>query len=430
LTLTDKYDICVVIVVRIYMARILMSCIVISVLAYASNAYGYSGGSGSSDAPYLISTPEDWQIFCNSPNDVNANNYFALTNNLNLSGYAVTELGNDTVPFLGSFDGGGHTIYGFAVTNLPYNYCGLFGYIATGSYVHDLSVSAPSITSANLTGQYMGGFAGYNKGTIRRCSVTGGTYTPGYPYMTGGFVGGNSGVIIDCSFTGDITVNGWYGGGFTAYNWGEIAFCSIQGNVTVYSNRGGLFAGGNSGGIYNSSASGTVSTVGYNSAVTCGGLAGNNSGIIDSSYANVTAHGYGSSKHDAWVGGLVGINSANIVNSYATGNAVAHISIGTSVCKVGGLVGQSTPNIFHCYSTGQVTGGPPSQSTLGGLIGELLSAGTINDSFWDINTSGRTTSAAGTGLTTVQMKTYSSFASAGWDFTNETANDINDNWRM
>jgi hypothetical protein len=28
------------------------------------------------------------------------------------------------------------------------------------------------------------------------------------------------------------------------------------------------------------------------------------------------------------------------------------------------------------------------------------------------------------------MNTLSSFVSAGWDFTNETANDINDKWRM
>jgi hypothetical protein len=428
LIFAGKYGIDVVIVVRRYMARILLSYIFVCVIECTS--YGYSGGSGMPDAPYLISTPEDWQMLCGSPNDVNAGNFFVLTNNLNLSGYAVTEVGNDSVPFLGSFDGGGHTIYGLAVTNLPYNYCGLFGQIAVGSYVHDLSVSAPSITSAPLAGQFMGGFAGYNEGTIRRCSVTGGTYTPSTPYMTGGFVGGNNGVIIDCSFTGDITVNGWYGGGFTAYNWGKLAYCSVQGNVTVYSNRGGLLAGGNSGGIYNSSAAGTVTTIGYNSAVTCGGLVGINSEIIDSSYANVTTHGYGSSKDNAWVGGLVGNNYASIVNSYATGNAIAHISIGTSVCKVGGLVGQNFSSVFRCYSTGQPLGGPTSQSTLGGLIGELISPGTANDSFWDVNTSGRSTSAAGVGLTTVQMKTISSFTSAGWDFTNESTNDINDNWRM
>jgi hypothetical protein len=37
-------------------------------------------------------------------------------------------------------------------------------------------------------------------------------------------------------------------------------------------------------------------------------------------------------------------------------------------------------------------------------------------SFWDIETSGQTTSAGGEGKTTAEMKKLSTFASAGWDF--------------
>jgi hypothetical protein len=57
-----------------------------------------------------------------------------------------------------------------------------------------------------------------------------------------------------------------------------------------------------------------------------------------------------------------------------------------------------------------------SPSTKGGLIGG--GGGTVTDSFWDINTSGLTSSYGGTGLTTVQMKTSSTFADANWDFNN------------
>ena len=42
--------------------------------------------------------------------------------------------------------------------------------------------------------------------------------------------------------------------------------------------------------------------------------------------------------------------------------------------------------------------------------------GSFVSSFWDIQTSGQTTSAGGTGMTTAQMKTLSTFTSAGWDF--------------
>jgi len=52
---------------------------------------------------------------------------------------------------------------------------------------------------------------------------------------------------------------------------------------------------------------------------------------------------------------------------------------------------------------------------VGGLVGGTY-GGSVNNSFWDTQTSGRTTSAGGTGKTTAQTKTLSTFTSAGWDF--------------
>jgi len=43
-------------------------------------------------------------------------------------------------------------------------------------------------------------------------------------------------------------------------------------------------------------------------------------------------------------------------------------------------------------------------------------SGTTTDSFWDTNTSGQSWSAGGTGKTTVEMKTKSTFTDAGWNF--------------
>jgi hypothetical protein len=45
-----------------------------------------------------------------------------------------------------------------------------------------------------------------------------------------------------------------------------------------------------------------------------------------------------------------------------------------------------------------------------------------------VETSGQTTSNGGTGLTTAEMMTLSTFTSAGWDFVNETDNGPNDIW--
>ncbi|HNS18988.1 MAG TPA: hypothetical protein PKH24_00740 [Sedimentisphaerales bacterium] len=49
-------------------------------------------------------------------------------------------------------------------------------------------------------------------------------------------------------------------------------------------------------------------------------------------------------------------------------------------------------------------------------------------SFWDIETSGQSTSAGGIGKTTAEMQTVSTFLDAGWDFVGETANGTEDLW--
>jgi hypothetical protein len=64
-----------------------------------------------------------------------------------------------------------------------------------------------------------------------------------------------------------------------------------------------------------------------------------------------------------------------------------------------------------CYATGSVSG----VDQVGGLVGENP-YGSVVSSFWDTQTSGQTTSAGGTGKTTAEMKTLSTFTSAGWDF--------------
>jgi hypothetical protein len=66
-------------------------------------------------------------------------------------------------------------------------------------------------------------------------------------------------------------------------------------------------------------------------------------------------------------------------------------------------------------------------TNVGGLVGERVS-GTVSDSFWDIETSGQTTSDGGTGKTTAEMQTMSTFTDAGWDFVGETFNGIEDIW--
>jgi len=118
------------------------------------------------------------------------------------------------------------------------------------------------------------------------------------------------------------------------------------------------------------------------------------------------------------VGGLAGLNSGGVTNCYSTGSV-------TGTSGVGGLVGSTSWSAPHsavsqCYSTGTVKG----NTSVGGLVG----SGSATACFWDIETSGQTKSAGGTGKTTAQMQTGDTFLAAGWDFLGETANGTEDIW--
>ena len=134
-----------------------------------------------------------------------------------------------------------------------------------------------------------------------------------------------------------------------------------------------------------------------------GGLVGfNDYGTLASCYAAGLVGGSANS-----VGGLVGYNHHGTLAS-----CYAAVSVSGSV-TVGGLVGYNYYGaLTSCYAVGPVSG----TSYVGGLAG--INSGTITSCFWDVNTSGRPTSAGGTGKTTAQMKTPSTFLDAGWDFVN------------
>ncbi len=134
-----------------------------------------------------------------------------------------------------------------------------------------------------------------------------------------------------------------------------------------------------------------------------GALVGiNNSGSIINSFATAAVTG------SNYTGGLVGYsNFGSISNSYATGTVTGNINIG-------GLVGYNDggSSISSSYATGAVTGG----NYTGGLVGN--NDGVIISSFWNTETSGRATSAGGTGKTTAEMQQSGTFTNAGWNASN------------
>lgn len=127
---------------------------------------------------------------------------------------------------------------------------------------------------------------------------------------------------------------------------------------------------------------------------------------ISRCYTTGTASGGGS------VGGLIGVSNDNVIsNTFSRANVAnsGYISGGLCASVAGG-------GLTNSYSTGTVTG----VDYKGGLVGYAISYPPVTSCYWDTQTSGISTSAAGTGKTTAQMKTQSTFVN--WDFNNV--------WRM
>jgi len=176
---------------------------------------------------------------------------------------------------------------------------------------------------------------------------------------------------------------------------GNISEVYVE-NVNVTGNRqvGGL-VGGSVGTVSNSYASGSVTGVSD-----VGGLVGWNDGTVSKSYASGGVTG------TSGVGGVVGCNyDGTVSNSYATSNVTGDSCVGGLV----GYHGYDHGNVSNCYSTGTVTG----TWDVGGLMG--VNYGTVSDSFWDVKTSGQSTSDGGTGKSTAEMKNIATFSGAGWN---------------
>lgn len=159
---------------------------------------GFSGGTGTSTNPYLISDVSDLNTLANHVNSgkSTANTYFKLTTSLDLSGQSL-QIGKrsssgSTYYFDGTFDGGGNVIYNFSISSSSTysGYLGLFGYCYGD--IKNLRMSGGSVY---LTKSYgAGAFVGYlYGGTIQNCfnlscSVSTSSNISGTAYC-GGIVG-------------------------------------------------------------------------------------------------------------------------------------------------------------------------------------------------------------------------------------------------
>jgi hypothetical protein len=312
--------------------------------------------------------------------------------------------------FTGTFDGQEYEIRDLFINRADESEVGLFGDVGSG-VVKNIGVVNVTVTGDSSVGGLVGSSTGTVSNSYSIDRVAGGEYV-------GGLVGYSTGNVSDsysvASVTGSESV-----GSLVGANTGTVSNSYSTANVTGTGEQESLCLGGlvgiNTGNISSSHSSGHVTGTGRQQSLSIGGLVGLNTGTVANSHSSANVTGTGE-QQSLYIGGLVGINTGTVGNSYCRGDVIG--SGQQKLLCVGGLVGVNMAGsnyngtVSNSYSSGNVTGNQQSLY-VGGLVG--ASTGTVSNSFWDIETSGRTASAGGTGKTTAQMKSVATFSGAAWN---------------
>ncbi len=306
----------------------------------------YGGGTGEPNDPYLIYTAEQMNAIGADSNDWNK--HFKLMADIDLSAYTGTSFN-----IIGYYK-----LYG-----LPdvYPFTGVFD-----GNNHTISDFTYTSTETNRS---IGIF---------------------------GYLDGPNALIKDLGLINPNVVGteSWGTGSLVGYlREGTITNCYAEdGSVSGDEEVGGL-VGNNGGWAGTGTITNCYSTVSVSGNSSAGGLVGWNYGEITKCYTS------GSVMASKYVGGLVGEGfRSRITNSYSTASV-------TGGDCVGGLAGNNSyGKITNCYSAGTVLG----DKNVGGLLGSNSYGSDLN-CFWDIQTSGQTTSDGGTPKTTEQMQEMSTF---------------------
>lgn len=349
----------------------------------------FSGGGGNSASdPYIITTPSDLTAL-HGDDRCWDNHYYRQTADLDMSGEpqwtGATDghgLGTYASAFTGGYDGAGFRISGLSITTPTSGTnvaVGLFGHIAAGTTIANVDFTGDvTAGDANSVLLFLGGLVGWNEGTVTGSSAHGaveaGSITGGFgpTISVGGLVGEqkNTAVLVSSQASGTVVAG------------------SSSGWATVYA--GGLVGRANGSGVSQSFSTSRVEAGDSNGGLLAvGGLAGGAAGLSDVYASGTVSAGNGSS----------------------------------GILVVGGLVG-SVSDLTRGYATGSVSAG--ASAVIGGLMGNDNSgAGSIQNSFWDIQTAG-TAVGVGSGAlggvlgrTTAQMQDITTFLGASWPISAE-----------
>ena len=203
-------------------------------------AAAYGKGDGTESSPYEISTAAELKKLVDEDMSKTAGVYYRLMADLKIAASEWKPIGYGSYPFLGDFDGNGHTVFGQIIS--ANQCCGFFGALDKNAVVRNLTVDAvveskytsPEGRTAAIVGFINGGSSSepnhvkilncHAKGSVKGASATSSSYTRLY---AGGIVGAiwsnNAGSIENCTNYASVTGGrGESTGNYAQYSVGGI----------------------------------------------------------------------------------------------------------------------------------------------------------------------------------------------------------------
>ena len=349
----------------------------------------FGGGSGDSQDPYLICSADQLNAVGAEDNIENLERDYLVVQDIDMGdieAYNIIAQPDDWEDeekrFGGVFDGGGQTIRNLSVNDSE-EFVGFIGWTTESAEVRDVVLDNVDIAGDEVN---VGGFVGFNEGTITNAHISGSVSGSG---DVGAIAGQNLGSIDGCTVAATVQGGGdMYVGGLVGWNEGSISDSYVSNHVTAEQSEavGGLAGSNTEGGnILRSYVTASVEVSGRNRV---GGLVGSvkYDAEIRASYALGTVRASGTR-----VGGLAGRNNrGDIIDSYAIGSVEGND-------YVGGLVGFNAQdsNITRSYSAGSVLEGTGDGGSVGGFIGANDAQAT--SSYWDTQTGEPAAVGVGTG---------------------------------
>ena len=199
----------------------------------------YSGGGGTSDDPYLISSEDDFAVLYEdmSNSGMTSGNYYLQTCNIDLSSY-ISSYGVYGI-FEGFYNGGGFEVYignqNFSVEN----YVGLFPAVYSATVCNLIVKGGWTCSNANSGLYGVGGVVGFaDSSIISRCAFEGAVYGASDYASVGGIAGFTyDSTFSECVFRGQIATDPGYtfGGGIVGASYSISQESISDGNTYIHS---------------------------------------------------------------------------------------------------------------------------------------------------------------------------------------------------